>query len=465
MNSNLAIISTGVVSRFGLGLEEFLNGIKNTSFTPKEQKQGMYKVNNFDMKELLGKKVRYLNKNTGMSLVAINQILFDTYPSSPYDHNIGVIPPMGDGFPIVENYSADVYTYPSIPFVPVSSALAYGDGLNSSSNSFTSAPPAGATPFGENNLLQQIGTNHAKLTDQSFEWIKSRLEVSITGPNVGNNGTKYSLSKATGNITWATSDSKVATINQQGGLTVKGKGIISIIATNNNSRYSKLILVGIPRFVLSASHEPGGYRVKASCIDPEYSNRLSDLNDAVAYRWGVKFANKNEIQWVESKSHDVLIQLEEGSQNVTVFLRVEDKTGNTTTSQSIKVTSQDIYSASDQKLYITADGSSYNERSHVYYYDMSRIYVNYVSGLPDAYKQPKWMIVSAKVISPFAAVRNIPFSSSGPAIKDVIPQREFDYIKNGSENNQTYTYMLVLYNGEGLAVQYFPVIFTYRDRM
>ena len=387
--------------------------------------------------------------------------LFDTYPSSPYNHNMGVMS-MGGGIPIVGNFSTDVYAYPSIPFIPTSSALAYGDGLSSSS-SFTSAPPVGATPFGENYLLQQA-TNHANITGRAFEWIYSRLGTSIVGPNVGNNGTQYSLSKATGNITWSTSNSNVATINQQGVLTVKGKGIISVVATYKNIKYSKLILVGIPRFVLSASHEPGGYKLNATCIDPEYSNRLSELNDAITYRWGVKFTNK-DIQWVESKSYDILLQLEEGSQDVTVFLEVADKTGNTTTTQSVKVTSRDIYAASDRKLYITADGSLYNEKFHIYYYDMSRIYVNYAPGLPDTYKQPKWMIVSAKVISPFAAVRNIPFSESGPAIMDVIPQREFDYIKNGSENNQTYTYMLILYNGEGLAVQYFPIVFTYRDRI
>lgn len=387
--------------------------------------------------------------------------LFDIYPSSPYNLNMGVIS-MEGGLPVVGNFSADVYTYPRIPFIPTSSALAYGDGLSSSS-SFTSAPPVGATPFGENYLLQQA-TNHANLTGRAFEWIYSRLGTSIVGPNVGTNGAQYSLSKAAGNITWSTSNSNVATINQQGVLTVKGKGIISVVANYRNIKYSKLILVGLPRFVLSASHEPGGYKLKATCIDPEYSNRLSELSDAITYKWGVKFTNK-DIQWVESKSYDILLQLEEGSQEATVFLEIADKNGNTSTTQSVKVTSRDIYAASDRKLYITSDGSLYNEKLHLYYYDMSRIYVNYVPGLPDTYKQPKWMIISAKVISPFAAVRNIPFSESGPAIMDVIPQREFDYIKNGSENNQNYTYMLILYNGEGLAVQYFPIVFTYKDRI
>lgn len=311
--------------------------------------------------------------------------LFDTYPSSHYKHNLGVNSEEG-GLPIIGNFAVDIYTYPNIPFIPISSALAYGDGINYNSNSFTSQPPIGATPFGENYFLQSA-TEHSQITEKAFKWVSSKLRTSIIGPNVGNDGIQYALSNPPGSITWGTSDPNVATIDQQGVLTVKGKGIISVIATSQGIKYSKLILVGIPRFVLSASHEPGGYKVNATCIDPEYSNRLSELNDAVTYRWGVKFTNK-DIQWVESDSYNILLQLEEGNQEVTVFLQVADKNGNTSTSQSVKVTSKDIYMLADRKLYITADGNIYNERLHTYFYDLSRVYVNYVPDLPDMYSNP-----------------------------------------------------------------------------
>lgn len=384
--------------------------------------------------------------------------LFDTYPSSVYPINMKS--EEGGCIPVIGEFSADVKAE-SIPFVPVSSALSYGNGLNSSASYFTMPPSVGATPFGENYLIQST-TAHAKLTDQAFSWIFSRLGTSIIGPNVGDNGTQYSLSNASGYITWSTSNSNIATINQQGILSVKGKGILSVLATYDNIKYSKLILVGLPRFVLSASHEPGGYKVHASCIDSQYSGGLSDLNNAISYSWGVKFPNK-DIAWIETMNQDLLVQLEEGNKEVVVFLKITDKLGNSNTTQSIKVTSQDIYVASNQKLYIAANGNMYDSVFDRYSYKSSRIYVDYIPGLASEYKQLKWMITSANVISPFSVIRNIDFSDSGPQIKDVLPQSEFDYIKNGSENNQSYTYMLILLNAEGLAVQYFPIVFTYKE--
>lgn len=388
--------------------------------------------------------------------------LFDTYPSSYYYINKKIKPIKG-GLPIIGEFTADTNVYPYIPFIPVSSALSYGNGLNSSPSYYTTPPGVGATPFGENYFIQPAST-HIQLTNKALDWIFSRLELSIIGPNVGDNGIQYFLSNAIGNIVWSTSDSNIATINQQGILSVKNKGIISVIATHNNIKYSKLIIVGLPRFVLSASHEPGGYKIHASCIDSQYLDYLSDLNNAISFNWGVKFPNK-EIEWFETKTQDILVQLEKGNQEVVVFLKITDKLGNSATTQSIKVSSQDIYVASNQKLYITANGNMYDDLFDRYSYNMSRIYIDYIPGLSDEYKQLKWMVTSANVISPFSLVRNIDVSESGPQIKDVLPQTEFDYIKNGSNDNQSYTYMLILFNAEGLAIQYFPIVFTYKENI
>lgn len=393
--------------------------------------------------------------------------LFDTYPSSTYaipnaaqlEKNLSV----DVDIPVIVEFNTDVNIWPDIPFIPVSSALSFGNGLTNNSSNFNNAPLTDDTPFGENYLLQP-SANHSRLTDRAWSWIDSRLGVSIIGTNVGESGSQYSLSNAKGYVTWSTSNSNVASINQQGILSVKSKGIISIVATCNGIKYSKQILVGLPRFVLSASHEPGGYKVHASCIDSQYADHLSDLNNAISYNWGVKFPNKN-VTWAETKGQDILIPLEGGSREVTVFLKVADKLGNSVTTQSIKVSSQDIYVASNQKLYIAANGNMYDDIFDRYSYNLSRIYIEYLPGISDEYKKLKWMITSANVISPFSTVRNIDVSKSGPQIKDVLPQTEFDFIKNGSEDNQSYTYMLVLYNAEELMVQYFPIVFIYKENI
>lgn len=393
--------------------------------------------------------------------------LFDTYPCSIYKTPQFEL--KGGGLPVIGQFDVDTYIHPSIPFIPVSSALAYGDGLTSSSSYFTTVPASDDIPFGENyytctDLGLDYGVDHRILAGRAFQWIISRLSTMITGPNVGANGTQYALSGAIGNVAWSTSDSNVATINQQGVLSVKGKGIISVIATCGSVKYSKQILVGMPRFVLSASHEPGGYKVNASCIDSEYAGRLSDLNDAIRFSWGVKFPN-NDIKWIETESQDVLVQLEEGNTEVVVFLKITDKLGNSVTTQSVKVTSQDIYVASNQKLYIASNGNMYNEAFGYYSYELGRINFDYAPGIADKYKELEWAPMSGDVFSPFIEPRHIPVGSSGPAIKDVLTQSEFDYIKNGSEENTAYTYMLVLYNYEGLAIQYFPIVFIYKEKV
>ena len=180
--------------------------------------------------------------------------------------------------------------------------------------------------------------------------------------------------------------------------------------------------------------------------------------------WGVKFPN-SDIKWIETESQDVLVQLEEGNTEVVVFLKITDKLGNSVTTQSVKVTSQDIYVASNQKLYIASNGNMYNEAFGYYSYELGRIHFDYAPGIADKYKELEWAPMSGDVFSPFIEPRHIRVGSSGPAIKDVLTQSEFDYIKNGSEENTAYTYMLVLYNYEGLAIQYFPIVFIYKGKV
>lgn len=100
------------------------------------------------------------------------------------------------------------------------------------------------------------------------------------------------------------------------------------------------------------------------------------------------------------------------------------------------------------------------------FYDLGRIYFEYAPNIPEEYYDIKWYVTSGKVISPFSTTRNIRVpGGSGPEIKDVIPLEEFNFIKNGSEDNQSYTYMLILYNSENLPVQYLPIIITYKEKI
>lgn len=52
------------------------------------------------------------------------------------------------------------------------------------------------------------------------------------------------------------SDASIATINQQGILTVKENGVVQILAQSDDISYSKTIIVGLPQYILSSNPQP-----------------------------------------------------------------------------------------------------------------------------------------------------------------------------------------------------------------
>lgn len=302
----------------------------------------------------------------------------------------------------------------------------------------------------------------AQTAIQNLRKTLDRTERTVIGPNVGENGTQYELSQATGMVTWSTTDTDIASIDQNGVLSVKGKGLVTLIAVCQGSRYSKQILVGLPRYILSATYEPGGYQVRAACIDPEFKDRLPEVNTVITYRWGIKYPGK-DIEWVDTYEENLCIGLINGEPETTVFLKVMDPLGNASTTQSVKVASRDIYYARNQKLYISDNGKLYDAENLSYVYKMSSVYIKYLPDLPDEYKKTKWMVTTADVISPFSGVRRIRVTPYA-AIYDILPLDEFDFIKNAADENRSYTYMLVLRNASYSVIQFFPVVFSYKKQ-
>ena len=81
MNLKLAIVGVGVTSRYGIGTNSFLKGI---SIDEVKKSSNDYKVPNFDIKSFLGRKIRYINRTTALSLIAMNEVL------EKYNPNIGI---------------------------------------------------------------------------------------------------------------------------------------------------------------------------------------------------------------------------------------------------------------------------------------------------------------------------------------------------------------------------------------
>lgn len=426
-------------------------------------------------------RIRLQYKKTFLWIVPISKELFsydryyqsryfyDTYPGSYYaltQDNQGLPITEKDqmGIPLIFDFGYNVKISPRIPFVPNSSALAYGDGISINPASFLSPPHGGDSPFGENYFIHSFTHSHAIFTDDALGWITQRLSTSIVGPKVGYNGARYSLSKATGSVSWSTSDANIATINSSGILTVTGNGIVTLRANNAGQTYSQIIMVGMPRFILSASHEPGGYEINAECIDSQYKDYLPNLNGVLKYNWGVKFPNR-EIRWVDTEASKLKVQLQGQNEKVIVFLEITDANGNKTELQHIEINSQDVYVAENQNLYIDSKGELYKENKQKYSYSYARLYIAYRANIPSKYKEREWMATTAMVLKPFSVSSTIEARGGGPLIKDILLGSELDYIKNNSVDNQVYRYTLILLNYKSRAIQFIPMTFTYKTNI
>lgn len=223
---------------------------------------------------------------------------------------------------------------------------------------------------------------------------------------------------------------------------------------------SQAIMVGMPRFILAASHEPGGYEIKAECIDAQYKDCLSNLQGVLKYSWGVKYSNR-EIRWLETDAPNLKIDLRGQNEKVIVFLEVIDALGNKSALQHIEINSQDVYVAENQNLYIDAQGVLYKENKTKYLYNSARLYISYRANIPEKYKEREWMATTAMVLRPISVSNVIDARSGGPLIKNILPVDELDYIKNNSTDNQVYRYTLILLNYNSRAIQFIPVTFTY----
>lgn len=110
MKTKLAIVGVGVISKYGISTTHFLEGLKKDN-TSNSNSEG-YKVPDFDIKSLLGKKVRYINRTTALSLIAMNQVLEKFNPINLYpDNEIGIAMGTNTGsLKITLDFANDTFT-------------------------------------------------------------------------------------------------------------------------------------------------------------------------------------------------------------------------------------------------------------------------------------------------------------------------------------------------------------------
>ena len=287
----------------------------------------------------------------------------------------------------------------------------------------------------------------------------------IIGPKVGYEGAKYSLQSAQeGDVTWSSNNPNVASINTTGILTVKGRGVVVISANYKNQKYSQTILVGIPRFILSSSPQMGGYKVVASCIDNEYKNYLPQLNGVLKFNWGIKYPDEN-IRWSTSDKSSLTIQAQALDKDITVFLQVADVQGNKSALQHISVHPQDVYASDYTTFYIDSEGNLYDFKKRYDLYESSRVFIDYKPNLPKKYEGREWMPITAIVLSPQKGNKEISMYGGGPLVCDILSEEEYEFIRNKSNDNQRYNYMLMLLNDEQKVIQYIPISFIFKTTL
>lgn len=228
-------------------------------------------------------------------------------------------------------------------------------------------------------------------------------------------------------------------------------------AYSNDIKDGKSNLVGLPHFVLSTSHESGGYKVYASCIDSQYSNRLSELNNGISYNWGVKFTNKS-IEWRVTKEPSIFVPLE--NKNAVIFFKISDSNGNESTVQSVQTNTYNVFFATNNHLKIDANRNIYKDDESSYSYKYGKVYLTRDSNLPSEYQHDIWTATKAVVFSPFASQYTVSVSRGEMSIKNILPQEELDYIINNSESGQGNIYTIALLNPENKIIQFLPFTIT-----
>lgn len=393
-----------------------------------------------------------------------NSCLYDTYPSSLYDGLSGMVRQMTyntyDSFPLIYDYGLDVTVNPIIPFIPTSSALACcGDGINISSSMFTIKPSVEATPFGLNYHIEDNVSNHGHscFAIKTQEWIENHLGISIDGPSSGYTSAKYSLANAKSSVTWSSSDASIATINQQGILTVKENGVVQILAQSDDINYSKTIIVGFPRYILSSKHEPGGFKIDATCIDGEFQNQLETVNKIVQFQWGVKFPDKS-IEWNTTNSASIFIPLE--NKDAVVFFKVCDSNGRESVVQSVKASGNDVFLPTNNHIKVDGNKNIYKENGSSYSYKRGKLYLTRDTSLPTEYQRANWTAMEADVYSPFSNQYNIIVDGGEIMLKNILPEEELDYVVSNLEVGQTYTYTIALKNPQKKVIQLLPFTVT-----
>lgn len=216
-----------------------------------------------------------------------------------------------------------------IYFVPTASALS-DNSTNSYQRNYYTNPliPVSDTPFSSLSI-ESSATFHEF---HNWEFINSVLKTNLTVPSAWVcNGDMVNVSDSTGyaNPSLSTSDATLATINNNGEITVLAPGLVTINYSNDDGPLKKVlkqqqVLTGVPTdFHISYQQSGTYFQFTAACNNESINNFIDSAaaGERLFISWGVKIGN-SPIQWMEinSRSFDTTL-----SSTSTVYIKIVDE--------------------------------------------------------------------------------------------------------------------------------------------
>lgn len=183
-----------------------------------------------------------------------------------------------------------------IMFIPSASALSIYDATVSDylRDYYLNPPiPKAECPFDAYSLTNTV-QSHIHIDYNIYNWLKDQLSAYIIGADNAETGNTYTISGYNGTVTWSTSNSNIATIDNSGRLTAHENGIVTIIAQSYNNgqlfRKTKDVLVGFPDIVIKSTYKVGeGYIFTAESTNSDATVLLNQLvsEGSFHYEWNL----------------------------------------------------------------------------------------------------------------------------------------------------------------------------------
>lgn len=232
---------------------------------------------------------------------------------------------ISSSIPLLLSWGANYKIANRFLFIPTASALDIGAGLtNLTQTDYTSAYSMAQRPLKPKHspyhafYISEKSEKHIHFSSAMNQWLKSQFSTFVEGNKIGTTGTRYYLRNNSKNrpITWSVSDESIATIDNNGVLTMKKHGFVTVIATlDTGESYPKHIMTGLPEYYIVESHQSN-----YTLLIPTIVNRTpayADFDANITFEIG----SGSPIEWKEMDGRTHYIPLTDRGQQITYYIR------------------------------------------------------------------------------------------------------------------------------------------------